>query len=172
MCLSKLVASLTYAVWRLQDYAGKPQVLGLPIVPADEDQRRKVAPSPEGKEVKLTSHQSGNDLWPFGIMPNHCIALNLAQFPSNGCFPFPLLKEPVEMLLPFAAVLQNPSPLRSNPALSSLSFWLLQISNSTDSDCTPKLFVLSSKVRSSIPALVSALRLREPASEGSRLRRC
>lgn len=28
----------------------------------------KVAARPEGKEVQLTSHHSGNDLWPFGII--------------------------------------------------------------------------------------------------------
>lgn len=28
----------------------------------------KVVARPEGKEVQLTSHHSGNDLWPFGII--------------------------------------------------------------------------------------------------------
>lgn len=35
---------------------------------ADEAQTGRVAASPEGKEVHLTSHPSGNDLWPFGII--------------------------------------------------------------------------------------------------------
>ena len=51
------------------------------VVP-DGDQRELCSvngASPEGKEVQVTSHQSGNDLWPFGIAQTS-IASDLAWF--------------------------------------------------------------------------------------------
>lgn len=69
-------------------FCWKPTGLGLPIVPADEDQRRKRGCQSwgEGSSADLTSVWK----WPLAFWndTNHSIALNLARFPSNGCVPF------------------------------------------------------------------------------------
>lgn len=93
------------------------------------------------------------------------MALNLAQFPSDGCFPFRSKRKKKSLAKCFCHLQRCcrsrlPSEV-TRPVLSLL--WLPQISNSTDSDCTPKLFVISSKVRGTIPALVSALSPAGPA---------
>lgn len=38
--------------------------------------------SPEGEEVQVTLHQSGNDPWPFGFKQT------VAQLHSDACFSF------------------------------------------------------------------------------------
>ncbi|TNN84229.1 putative sodium-coupled neutral amino acid transporter 6 [Liparis tanakae] len=105
--------------------------------------------SPEGKEVQVTLHQSGNDLWPLEL---YC--------PSSCCRPgrvyladrFPLGSETQPMDSRFM------SSRLQQLLLSEISHFLFsllsrQISNSSDSECTPKLFVISSKSGYSIPTM-------------------
>lgn len=79
--------------------------------------------SREGQEAQVTSSDPGSNLWPLEI---------LHQTIRIECFSFFLFEG---MLLK--------SVFRQNVYL----FFVLQISNVSENDCTPKLFVVSIKVR-------------------------
>lgn len=114
---------------------------------ADEDQRR-LERVVYGEWCQSWGEGSSGDLvwawkWPltFRNYTDYIITPDLAWVNLDGCFLF----IPKARQWNFSFTLQKSSPLRNNmlPLLSQF----LQISNSSESECTPKLFVISSQVR-------------------------
>lgn len=127
----------------------KPRRLNLLIVSADEDQRR-LQRAVYGEWFHSWGGGSSGDLvwawkWPltFRNYTDHTITPDLAWVNLDRLFSF---FYPQSQAMEFLA-LPCWSHLLSEITMLPLLSLFLQISNSSDSECTPKLFVISSKVR-------------------------
>lgn len=75
-----------HAVWRLQGDDEDLQVSICWLLWLMRTRKGKAVARPEGKEVQLTLHLSGNDLWPFGIIQTRVQLQTWHNFLFDGCF--------------------------------------------------------------------------------------